>query len=58
MSSIMEVLPYEIFANWPFNEPGYFGIPGLIFHVEAIKCGTSLGLIMLFNISPWLYHNH
>ena len=42
----------------PFNEPGYFGIPELIFHVKAIKFGTILGLIMLSNISSGLYHNH
>ena len=47
-SSIMDVLPYFICA---YNKPGYFGIPWLIFHVKAIKFGTSLGLIMLFNIS-------
>ena len=44
--------------NGPFNEPGYFGIPGLIFHFKAIKFGTSLGLIMLFNISSGFHHNH
>ena len=44
--------------NEPFNEPGYFGIPGLIFHVKAIKFDTSLGLIMLFNMSTGFYHNH